>query len=63
VLALDFIQEPGNLGTIVRIADWFGIQTIVCSSNTVDIYNPKVIQAPWEPFSGFKHIIPTFPNI
>ncbi len=45
VLALDFIQDPGNLGTIMRIADWFGIQTIVCSSNTVDVYNPKVIQA------------------
>lgn len=45
ILALDFIQDPGNLGTILRIADWFGIKTLVCSENTVDIYNPKVIQA------------------
>lgn len=44
-LALDFIQDPGNLGTILRIADWFGIATIVCSENTVDVFNPKVVQA------------------
>jgi RNA methyltransferase, TrmH family len=44
-LALDFIQDPGNLGTIIRIADWFGLSTIICSENTVDIYNPKVVQA------------------
>lgn len=44
-LALDFIQDPGNLGTIVRIADWFGISHIVCSENTVDVFNPKVVQA------------------
>jgi TrmH family RNA methyltransferase len=44
-LALDEIQDPGNLGTIVRIADWFGIKHIVCSENTADIYNPKVVQA------------------
>lgn len=44
-LALDFIQDPGNLGTIIRIADWFGIDTIICSENTVDVYNPKVVQA------------------
>jgi len=44
-LALDFIQDPGNLGTIIRIADWFGIENVLCSSNTVDCYNPKVIQA------------------
>ncbi len=44
-LALDFIQDPGNLGTIIRIADWFGIQHILCSKNTVDCFNPKVIQA------------------
>ena len=44
-LALDFIQDPGNLGTIIRIADWFGIQNILCSTDTVDCYNPKVIQA------------------
>ena len=45
ILALDFIQDPGNLGTILRIADWYGINTVVCSENTVDVYNPKVIQA------------------
>ena len=45
VLALDFIQDPGNLGTILRVADWFGIQTVICSGNTVDAYNPKVVQA------------------
>ncbi|MDR1719820.1 MAG: RNA methyltransferase [Dysgonamonadaceae bacterium] len=44
-LALDGIQDPGNLGTIVRIADWFGIERIICSKDTADIYNPKTIQA------------------
>ena len=45
VLALDDVQDPGNLGTIVRIADWFGIKDIFCSRGTADIYNPKAIQA------------------
>jgi RNA methyltransferase, TrmH family len=45
VAALDFIQDPGNLGTIIRAASWFGIGKIVCSENCVDVYNPKVIQA------------------
>ena len=44
-LALDDVQDPGNLGTIVRLADWFGIEHIFCSPNTVDIYNPKTVQA------------------
>jgi TrmH family RNA methyltransferase len=44
-LVLDGIQDPGNLGTIIRIADWFGIGNIICSDDTVDVYNPKVIQA------------------
>lgn len=44
-LVLDNIQDPGNMGTIIRIADWFGIDTIVCSETSVDVYNPKVIQA------------------
>jgi len=44
-LALDGIQDPGNLGTIIRIADWFGITTIYCSPDTADVYNPKVVQA------------------
>ena len=45
VLALDGVQDPGNLGTIIRIADWFGIDTIYCSEDTADVYNPKVVQA------------------
>ncbi len=44
-LALDSVQDPGNLGTIIRIADWFGIETIICSHETADVYNPKVVQA------------------
>jgi RNA methyltransferase, TrmH family len=44
-IVLDNIQDPGNLGTIIRLASWFGIGHIVCSENTVDCYNPKVIQA------------------
>lgn len=44
-LALDDVQDPGNLGTIIRIADWFGIENIYCSPDTADIYNPKTIQA------------------
>ena len=44
-LALDDVQDPGNLGTIIRLADWFGIEHIFCSPNTVDVYSPKTIQA------------------
>jgi TrmH family RNA methyltransferase len=44
-IVLDSIQDPGNMGTIMRIADWFGINNIICSENCVDVYNPKVIQA------------------
>lgn len=44
-LALDDVQDPGNLGTIIRIADWFGIEHIFCSQGTVDVYSPKVVQA------------------
>lgn len=44
-LVLDGIQDPGNLGTIIRLADWFGIEQIICSEDTVDLYNPKVIMA------------------
>ena len=44
-LALDDVQNPGNLGTIVRLADWFGIRDIVCSEATADCFNPKVVQA------------------
>ena len=45
VLALDDVQDPGNMGTIVRIADWFGIKDIFCSRGTADIFNPKAVQA------------------
>lgn len=45
VLALDGIQDPGNLGTIIRIADWFGITQIVCSEDSADVFNPKVVQS------------------
>jgi TrmH family RNA methyltransferase len=44
-LALDNIKDPGNMGTIIRLCDWFGISKIICSEETVDIYNPKVVQA------------------
>ena len=44
-LMLDGIQDPGNLGTIIRLADWFGIRHVVCSTDTTDVYNPKVVQA------------------
>ena len=45
VLALDRVQNPGNLGTIIRLADWFGISDIVCSEDSADCFNPKVVQA------------------
>lgn len=45
VLALDSVNDPGNLGTIIRIADWYGIKSIVCSKDTAELYNPKVINS------------------
>ncbi|MEM6717899.1 MAG: RNA methyltransferase [Bacteroidota bacterium] len=45
IVALDAIRDPGNLGTIIRLCDWFGVKQLVCSETTVDCYNPKVIQA------------------
>jgi RNA methyltransferase, TrmH family len=45
ILVLDNLQDPGNMGTIIRTADWFGVDTIICSENSADVYNPKVIQA------------------
>ena len=44
-LVLDGVQDPGNMGTIIRTADWFGISNIICSEDTVEVYNPKVVQA------------------
>jgi TrmH family RNA methyltransferase len=45
IVALDSVRDPGNLGTIIRLCDWFGIQQLICSKETVDVYNPKVVQA------------------
>jgi TrmH family RNA methyltransferase len=45
IISLDGIQDPGNMGTILRLADWFGISHVICSLDTVDCYNPKVLQA------------------
>ena len=45
ILALDEINDPGNLGTIIRLCDWFGVDQLICSNNTVDCYNSKVVQA------------------
>jgi TrmH family RNA methyltransferase len=53
VPALEYVQDPGNLGTIIRIAAWFGIRNIICSPDCVDFYNPKVIQAS---MGAFMHV-------
>ena len=45
LVGLDGVRDPGNLGTIIRLCDWFGIETLICSKDTVDCYNPKVVQA------------------
>lgn len=58
VLVLDDVNDPGNLGTIIRIADWYGIKKIVCSQNTADIYNPKVISSSMGSFTR-THLIYT----
>lgn len=54
ILALDSVQDPGNMGTIMRLADWFGVKQIICSDTTVDCYNPKVIQASMGAFLRVK---------
>jgi len=54
VLALDDVQDPGNLGTIIRIADWFGIKDIFCSRGTADVFNPKAVQATMGAISRVK---------
>ncbi|MDR1913527.1 MAG: RNA methyltransferase [Clostridiales bacterium] len=69
VLALDGIQDPGNLGTIVRLADWFGIGHIVCSPDTADVFSPKAVQATmgalsrvklhYTPLEGYLHPLST----
>jgi TrmH family RNA methyltransferase len=66
-LVLDGIQDPGNLGTIIRIADWFGITQIIASEDTVDIYNPKVIGATMGSFMrvsvSYKNLVEWLPTI
>ncbi len=66
-LILDGVQDPGNMGTIIRTADWFGINNIICSDDTVDVYNPKVVQASMGSLSrinvyytDLKTVIPQF---
>ena len=54
ILALDDIRDPGNLGTIIRIADWFGIDAVLCSETSVDLYNPKVVQATMGSFARVR---------
>ncbi len=53
-LVLDAIQDPGNLGTIVRLADWFGIRNVICSEECADLYNPKVVQSTMGAFARVK---------
>lgn len=50
-LYLDTVQDPGNLGTIIRIADWFGVKNVVCSAGCADLYNPKVVQSTMASFA------------
>ncbi|WP_455169333.1 TrmH family RNA methyltransferase, partial [Aegicerativicinus sediminis] len=45
IVALDNVRDPGNLGTIIRLCDWFGVKQLICNEGTVDCYNPKVVQA------------------
>jgi len=59
-LLLDGIQDPGNFGTIVRIADWFGVKQMIASENCADIYNPKVIQAC---MGSFLRVLPVYVNL
>ena len=58
-IVLDEIQDPGNLGTIIRLADWFGVSNLICSPNTADCYNPKVVQASMGAITRVKiHYLP-----
>jgi len=56
VLALDRVQDPGNMGTILRTADWMGVHTVIASRDTVDIYNPKTVQASMGAIAGVRVI-------
>lgn len=61
-LALDGVQDPGNLGTIIRIADWFGIETVFCGMGTVDAYSPKVVQATMGSIARVKIVNTSLPD-
>lgn len=63
VLVLDGIQDPGNLGTILRLCDWFGIPTIIASPDTADVYNPKVIQASMGSFLRIRSHYEVLPEL
>lgn len=62
-LALDDIQDPGNVGTIIRLADWFGIEHVFCSLGTADIYNPKTIQATMGALTRIKVYYTNLPQL
>lgn len=62
-LALDGVRDPGNLGTIIRIADWFGIDTIFCSEDTADAYSPKVVQATMGSIARVKVVYVNLPEL
>ena len=59
-LYLDDLQDPGNMGTLLRLADWFGISTVICSPNCVEVFNPKVIQASMGAFLRVSTIVADF---
>ena len=63
VIALDTIQDPGNLGTIMRVADWMGVELIICSRETADIYSPKVVQATMGAISRVKVLYGDLPGM
>jgi TrmH family RNA methyltransferase len=61
-LVLDGIQDPGNMGTIIRLADWFGIKRLICSPDTVDVYNPKTVQATMGAIARVKVFYTSLPD-
>ena len=64
LVVLDGVQDPGNLGTIIRTCDWFGIHHIICSRETADCYNPKVVQATMGALARVKvHYVDNLPNV
>ena len=63
IVALEEINDPGNLGTIIRLCDWFGIKNIICSQNSVDCYNPKVVQSSMGSISRVRISYMEFDNL